>query len=133
MRVLLQCGQSDFFCPIAQSFALELNGLRDRAEEVALAALQQDPHTLWAQHCLAHVYAGQSRIDEGIGALTRFAPDWKQFGTLYIQAHNQFHLATLHLARLELDKVLDIYRRHIWGFQPDMVVEHTDAILLLWY
>ena len=114
------------------AFALELTGRRDRAEQVAYEALQQDPHTMWAQHCLAHVYGEASRIDEGIAALEKYAPQWTRFGQ-YIQTHNWFHLATLYLALLDFDRVLDAYQRHIWGFRPQEAVEHTDAILLLWY
>ena len=51
------------------AFALELNAERERADEVAQAALAIDPDTMWAQHCRAHVFAGQSRIAEGIAAM----------------------------------------------------------------
>ncbi|HUY27925.1 MAG TPA: hypothetical protein VMV27_10940 [Candidatus Binataceae bacterium] len=114
------------------AFALELNAMRSRAEEVARAALEQDPLTMWAQHCLAHVWAGDARIAEGIEAMQRYAPTWRRFGQ-YIQSHNTFHLATFYRAELDFARVLDAYRRRVWGFQPDAVVEHTDAILLLWY
>lgn len=114
------------------AFALELTGDRHRAEQVALDALRQDPRTMWAQHCLAHVYGEHARTAEGIAALERYAPGWLQFGQ-YIQSHNWFHLATLYLMQLDFGRALDAYQRHIWGFQPDEVVEHTDAILLLWY
>ncbi|MHB8381614.1 MAG: tetratricopeptide repeat protein [Candidatus Binataceae bacterium] len=114
------------------AFACELNALRPRAEAIAIRALEQDPLTMWAQHCLAHVWAGDSRIADGIAAMQSFAPTWNRFGQ-YIQSHNTFHLATLYRTELDFDRVLDAYRRHIWGFQPDAVVEHTDAILLLWY
>jgi tetratricopeptide (TPR) repeat protein len=114
------------------AFALELNGMRERAEQAAGEALRMDPLTMWAQHCLAHVYGGQSRVAEGIAALEGWAPGWARFGQ-YIQSHNRFHLATLYRAQLDFDRVMDGYRRHIWGVQPEAVVEHTDAILLLWY
>jgi tetratricopeptide (TPR) repeat protein len=114
------------------AFALELNGLRERAEQAAREALRMDPLTMWAQHCLAHVWGGESRVAEGIAAMEGWAPDWTRFGH-YIQSHNWFHLATLYRAQLDFDRVMDCYRRHIWGFQPEAVVEHTDAILLLWY
>jgi tetratricopeptide (TPR) repeat protein len=113
-------------------FALELNGHRERAEQVSRAALHLDPESMWAQHCLAHVYGEQARAIEGIAALENYAPGWRSFGQ-YIQSHNWFHLATLYLMQLEFDRALDAYRHHIWGFQPDQIVEHTDAILLLWY
>jgi tetratricopeptide (TPR) repeat protein len=114
------------------AFALELNRHRERAEQVSRAALQLDPDSMWAQHCLAHVYGEQARASEGIAALESYAPRWKSFGQ-YIQSHNWFHLATLYLMQLDFDRALDAYRQHIWGFQPDEIVEHTDAILLLWY
>jgi tetratricopeptide (TPR) repeat protein len=114
------------------AFALELNGRRERAEQVSRAALLQDPRSMWAQHCLAHVYGEQARMSEGIATLENYAPGWRSFGQ-YIQSHNWFHLATLYLMQLNFDRALDAYRRHIWGFQPDEIVEHTDAILLLWY
>jgi tetratricopeptide (TPR) repeat protein len=114
------------------AFALELNGRRERAEKVSRAALQLDPDSMWAQHCLAHVYGEQARVSEGIAALENYAPGWTTFG-LYIQAHSWFHLATLYVMQLDFNRALDAYRQHIWGFQSDEVVEHTDAILLLWY
>ena len=114
------------------AFAMELNGMRIQAEDVARRALSIDPNTMWAQHCLAHVYSGDFRVDEGITAMEHFAPSWEAFGR-YIQAHNWFHLGALYLANLDYDGARDGYRRHIWGFTPDLVVEQTDAILLLWY
>ncbi len=114
------------------AFALELNGDRDRADEVARAALAIDPETMWAQHCRAHVFAGQSRIAEGITAMEGYAPSWNKFSH-YTVAHNWFHLATLYLSDLRFDAVRDAYRKYIWGQSPNAVVEHTDSILLLWY
>jgi tetratricopeptide (TPR) repeat protein len=114
------------------AFALELNGARDRADQVARAALAIDPNTMWAQHCRAHVFAGQSRIAEGIAAMEQYAPSWQKFSH-YTVAHNWFHLATLYLSELRFDAVRNAYRKYIWGFSPDAVVEHTDSILLLWY
>ncbi len=114
------------------AFAMELNGLRVQAEEVSNRALTLDPNTMWAEHCLAHVYSGDFRIDEGINSMEHFAPSWKDFGR-YIQGHNWFHLGALYVANLDYDRALAGYRDHIWGFTPDLVVEQTDAILLLWY
>ncbi len=114
------------------AFALELCGLREESEAVARAALRLNPLTMWAQHCLAHVFAGQSRITEGIAELEGYAESWRKFGR-FIQTHNWFHLATLYLANLEFAKVRDAYRAQIRGFFPDSVAEQTDAILLLWY
>ena len=114
------------------AFALELNAERERADEVARSALAIDPDTMWAQHCRAHVFAGQSRIAEGIAAIEQYAPSWQKFSH-YTVAHNWFHLATLYLSDLRFDDVRNAYRKYIWGYSPNAVVEQTDAILLLWY
>jgi hypothetical protein len=114
------------------AFALELCGHREQSETVARAALRLNPLTMWAQHCLAHVFAGQSRIAQGISELENYSAGWRGFGR-YIQAHNWFHLATLYLANLEFQKARDALHAQIWGFFPDSAVELTDAILLLWY
>lgn len=114
------------------AFALELNAERERADKVARAALAIDPDTMWAQHCRAHVFAGQSRIAEGIAAMEQYAPSWNKFSH-YTVAHNWFHLATLYLSDLRFDDVRNAYRKYIWRYSPDAVVEQTDAILLLWY
>ena len=114
------------------AFALELNGDCERADEVALQALAIDRDSMWAQHCRAHVFAGRSLIAEGINVMEEYAPSWQQYSH-YVVSHNWFHLATLYLAELRFDAVRDAYRKYIWGVTPDAVVEHTDAILLLWY
>src|SRR3984957_10947508 len=114
------------------AFALELNVERERADEVARAALAIDPDTMWAQHCRAHVFAGQSRIADGIATVEQYAPSWQKFSH-YTVAHNWFHLATLYLSDLRFDDVRNAYRKYIWGYSPNAVVEQTDAILLLWY
>ena len=132
MEKIAPANQDSSHAQAMLAFAYELNAMRRRAEEIARAALAQDPLTMWAQHCLAHVWAGESRVAEGIAAMERWAPAWNRFSQ-YIQAHNTFHLATLYRAELDFERVHDAYRRHVWGFQPDAVVEQTDAILLLWY
>ena len=114
------------------AFALELCGRRERSEAVARDALRLNPLTMWAQHCLAHVFAGESRIAQGILELQDYTAGWSSFGR-YIQAHNWFHLATLYLANLEFEKARDAFKSQIWGFFPDTAGELTDAILLLWY
>jgi len=113
-------------------FALELNGRRAEAERVAHRALELEPNSMWAQHCLGHVYSGDFRIDDGIAAMEQFAPSWRGFNQ-FIRAHNWFHLGALYAANLDYERALDAYRAHVWGFTPDLLVEQTDAILLLWY
>jgi len=132
MRKVADANPSNSHVLAMYAFALELNEMRDEAEHVARRALEIDPLTMWAQHCLAHVFSGQSRVDEGIAAMRGFAPTWEQFSH-YTVAHNSFHLGALLLDNRDFDQVRDLYRARIWGFDRDAVVELTDSILLLWY
>ncbi len=113
-------------------FALELNARRAEAADAARAALDQDPEEIWAQHCLAHVWSGEGKLDEGIAAMEAFAPTWARFNP-FVQSHNPFHLAVMYRDRLDFERVLDLYSNHVWGSEPESIAQHTDAILLLWY
>lgn len=113
------------------AFALEMAGEYARAEAVANEAIERQPHTPWAHHALAHVHLNQGRIDEGIAAQRRFQPSWDAHMQT-IRGHNGWHLALLHLARLEFAPAFALYRTHVAGLQPDAVVEHVDVISLLW-
>ena len=73
----------------------------------------------------------QRRIAEGITLLRELAPTWDG-NTNATRSHNSWHLALLHLADDDVDSALRIYRERIAGFEPDSVLEHTDAISLLW-
>lgn len=114
------------------AFSHELNADADEAERVATEALRLDPDTPWAEHCLAHVYGRRGETEQGIAALSGWAPRWET-KSQYIRSHNNFHLASLHLARREFEVPVAVLGSRIWGFTPEAVAEHTDAILLLWY
>ena len=110
--------------------------LRARAQRRARARRRSCPdrtcarsRQMWAQHCRAHV---RDRDAEGIVAMEQYAPSWNKFSH-YTVAHNWFHLATLYLSELRFDDARNAYRKYIWGYSPEAVVEHTDSILLLWY
>jgi tetratricopeptide (TPR) repeat protein len=113
------------------AFAYELCGQYPRAEAVARSALDLDLDTPWAHHALAHLYLNQGRIRDGTEALERFAPTWVGHGQS-LRVHNTWHLALLHLAALDINKVIDLYRTRIAGLTPTDVFEHVDAISLLW-
>ncbi len=132
MRAIAPANRDHSHLQSMYAFALELCGQRDEAESVARSALRLNPLTMWAQHCLAHVFAGQSRIAQGISEMLEYSQSWRGFNR-YIRAHNWFHLATLYLANLDFGHALDAFRSEIWGFVPDSAGELTDAILLLWY
>ncbi len=132
MRRFAEANRDDSDVLAMHAFSHELNADADEAERVATEALRLDPDTPWAEHCLAHVYGRRGETEKGLAALSAWAPRWET-KSQYIRSHNNFHLASLHLARREFEVPVALLGERIWGFAPDTVVEHTDAILLLWY
>jgi len=132
MQAFAEANPDDSDVLAMHAFSHELNADADESERVATKALEIDPDTPWAEHCLAHVYARRGEIDRGIGELSTWAPRWES-KSQYIRSHNNFHLASLHLSRREFEKPVALLGERIWGVTPEAVVEHTDAILLLWY
>lgn len=114
------------------AFALELCREDERAEATARRAVEIEQRTPWAHHALAHLMLNQRRIDEGLGLLRELAPTWEG-NTNATRCHNWWHVALLHLAADDVDSALRIYRERVAGREPDSVLEHVDAISLLWH
>lgn len=113
------------------AFAHELAGEPARAIALAEEALARDPDTPWADHAASHAFLNGGRIDEGIAALERHL-DLFDGHAQGIRGHNAWHLALLHLARLDSERALALYRDRIAVADPDDVFFHTDAVGLLW-
>ncbi|MBN8927935.1 MAG: hypothetical protein BGO51_21270 [Rhodospirillales bacterium 69-11] len=113
------------------AFAEELCGDLPAAEATVGRALAIDPDQPWAHHCVAHIHLRRGDADAGIAALEGFLPSWIASGR-FAHCHNGWHLALAHLDRLDRDRALDLFRRHVWGIAPDLVFEQVDAIALLW-
>ena len=113
------------------AFASELCGDYAAAETVAERALAIEPRNAWAQHALSHVLIRQGRVAEGLTRLESFLPLLATCGRP-IHCHDAWHLALLHLEQLDVAAAMRVFRTHIWGITPDLVVEQLDAIALLW-
>lgn len=113
------------------SFAAELCGDFDAAERTAERSLSIEPRNAWAQHALAHVLIRLGRVEEGRARMEAFLPELEKCQRL-IHSHDAWHLALLHLEEMNAEAALEIHRRHVWGFAPDLVGEQIDAIALLW-
>ena len=113
------------------AFASELCSDYAAAETVAERALAIEPKNPWAQHALSHVLIRQGRVAEGLARLESFLPLLAACGRP-IHCHDAWHLALLHLERLDVAAAMRVFRTHIWGITPDFVVEQLDAIALLW-
>ena len=125
----LHADDPDFLSMAA--FASELSGDRITAEARAERSLRIEPRNPWAHHALSHVLINQGRIEEGRARLQAFLPLLKTCARP-IYSHDAWHLALLYLEELDVPATMDVFRRHIWGITPDMVVEQLDAIALLW-
>lgn len=113
------------------AFAAELCGDFADAERRAERSLALQPRNPWAEHALSHILIRQGRVDEGKARLERFLPVLATCGRP-IYSHDAWHLALYHLEDLDVEKTLAVFREHIWGLTPDLVVEQLDAIALLW-
>ena len=113
------------------AFANELCGRTEAARMHAEQAIALRARNPWAQHALAHVFVREGNGDAAAALMERWLGEWPMSArTVY--CHDAWHLALLHLDRLEIDRALAVYDEHVWGKTPDSVVEQVDAIALLW-
>ncbi|MGW0705585.1 tetratricopeptide repeat protein [Streptomyces sp. NPDC002643] len=113
------------------AFGLEESGHYARAQETALAAVEQNPQDVWAIHAVAHVHEMQGRFAEGIDYYNARLDDWSS-GTL-LTVHNWWHYALYALEAGDTDTATRIYdavlhHKDSTGF----VMELLDAAALLW-
>ena len=113
------------------AFASELCDDFSTAESRAEQALAREARNPWAHHALSHVLIRQGRVAEGRRRMETFLPLLATCGRP-IYSHDAWHLALLYLEELDAASAMRVYREHIWGITPDMVVEQLDAIALLW-
>src|SRR5262249_40380088 len=93
------------------AFGLEENGLYERAEAAARAALAHDPRHPGAIHALIHVLEMQGRFREGLALLAATEAAWIE-GTGF-SVHLAWHRALFHLDADEADAALAVYDAQI--------------------
>jgi tetratricopeptide (TPR) repeat protein len=125
----VHAGDPDFLA--MAGFASELCDDFAAAEKRAERALAIEARNPWAQHALSHVLIRQGRIREGLARMEAFLPLLATCARP-IHSHDAWHLALLQLEELDIDATMRVFRDHIWGITPDLVVEQLDAIALLW-
>lgn len=113
------------------AFALQLNEYFPEAEKVALKCIEIHHHTPWAFHALAHIYFNQGKTKQAIELLDRSTEVWDACN-LYIQSHMAFHRAVFYFCDGRYEAGLGLFETHCWGENVDSVLQHTDALLLLW-
>jgi hypothetical protein len=113
------------------AFASELCDDFGDAEARSERALAREARNPWAQHALSHVLIRRGRVEEGRRRMESFLPMLATCGRP-IHSHDAWHLALLYLEQLDVPNTMRVFREHIWGITPDMVIEQLDAISLLW-
>lgn len=113
------------------AFGLEESGHYERAEEVGLAALDQNPHDVWGIHGVVHTYEMRGRFTDGISFLDARTPHWDTDGLLTV--HNWWHYALYALELGDTARVLEIYDSALHHDRSTgAAMELLDAAALLW-
>ncbi|WP_200307574.1 tetratricopeptide repeat protein [Streptomyces adelaidensis] len=113
------------------AFGLEESGHYGRAQEVAGAAVERNPHDIWAIHAVVHTHEMQGRFAEGIDFLDARVDDWASGSLLTV--HSWWHYALYALEAGDTRTAIRIYdavlhHKESTGF----VMELLDAASLLW-
>jgi len=106
------------------AFAHEECGEYKVAEEAGRVALELEPGNMWATHAIAHVMEMQGRPKEGMEFLYGMQAHWEDANNF--RHHLWWHLALYHLARREIDTVLDLYDRQFRDVTSPLVVANPD-------
>lgn len=96
------------------AFGLEQCHRLQEAERMAYRAIEITPCDPWAYHAIAHVLETQRRTDAGILWMEQFAETWERCNTM-LYTHNYWHLALFYLAKGDIQTVLDLYDKRVWG------------------
>lgn len=113
------------------SFGLEENRDYSQAEEAGRRALALNPKDPYAIHAVAHVLEMSGRQSGGIWFMTSRQDDWANTN---FRNHLWWHLSLFHLDVGEIDKVFEIFDRHLRDLGPDgdNKYQELDAAALLW-
>ena len=110
------------------AFALEEAGRLDLAESVGRAALDLDPHDLWARHALAHVYETADDQQNALDLLD--GPDAVWHDQDALSTHIWWHLALRLISVGEYQRVLSIHDQEL--AVADTAFRLCDLTSLLW-
>lgn len=113
-----------------QAFGFEECNQYDKAEMVALTALEMEARDPWAVHALAHVMEMQGRFDDGKNMYRERENDWAPDNGFAF--HNWWHLALYHIEHEDFDGALELFDKQILPAESDVSLQMVDASALLW-
>lgn len=96
------------------AFGLEQCGELEQAMKFGLQAIALNRFDPWAQHSIAHILEEQGRPSAGIAWMESHSDTWEHCNSM-LYTHNWWHVALYHLTLGDVDKVLALYDRRVWG------------------
>ena len=112
-------------------FGLEEAGDYARAEDIARAAAETEPHGYWPHHTVAHVMEMTGRPDEGLAWMEQRAPLWSADKNVN-RVHIWWHKALFHVELGDYAAALTVYDGPILATQRPVGISLTNASALLW-
>ncbi len=113
------------------AFASELSDRPREARAHAEKAIDLREINPWAQHALEHVLLWEGNTEAAAALMDDWLAQWSQVART-VHCHNAWHVALMHLDRLENLTALRVFKEHVWEITPTLVVEQLDAIAFLW-
>ncbi len=113
-----------------QAFGFEECNQYDKAEAIAMTALEMEARDPWAIHALAHVLEMQGRFDEGKTMYRERENDWAPDNGFAF--HNWWHLALYHVEHEDFAGALELFDEQILPDDSDVSLQMVDASALLW-
>lgn len=113
-----------------RAFALEESGQFTAADRAGRRAVAIAPDDAWGMHAVSHVHEMRGDCETGIEWLEQCRPAWSRCNNFSF--HMAWHLALLHLARGQHDRVLALYDQDVRPAPTDDVRDVANAASLLW-
>ena len=117
--------------PPRKERAQEAEEALTEALQLAERSIDREAHNPWGHHALAHVHSRKGQPERGVAAMQQFSKTWDDAG-IGIRSHNFWHLAVLHIDRLETETALSLHAHGVFASDRELSGIQLDAISLLW-